>query len=181
MPRVVLHNYLPSRRSVGTFRATAPAHDHGADGCHCGGSCDSCKTHGHDEGSKAESFLREVCGALNNYNGHVQKLAAAQFNKGASVPEAIKYIRKSVGAFDSATTADLGIDVTYTMGKLTETRHYTVSGIVIDQGGHGPQPGAVASELRKLPEHRRMIQGGWRAERAEGYFKQEQRDVGRMI
>jgi hypothetical protein len=42
--RVVVHNHIRGR-SLGKFRATAPAHDHGPDGkCHCGGTCGPCQS-----------------------------------------------------------------------------------------------------------------------------------------
>lgn len=190
MARYVLHNYLPSmKRSVGVFRATATL-DHSGEACHCGGSCDACKTHGHDEaGSKVDSYLRQVCSALNNYGNHVQRLATQQFQEGASVQEAVKHIRRSAGAFDSRdgyAKAELGIDVTYLKGgfgrpRVTEQRHYTVPDVLVDPRGYPPQPAFVVGQLRGLSDHRSMIKDGWTTEKIEGYYKREQRDVGKML
>lgn len=263
MTRVVLHNYLSgSTRSVGRFRTTAPVHDHGEGGaCHCGGSCDVCKTHGHDEVAplKVDLYMQQVCSALNSYGAHVQQLAKRQFQEGASVQEAIKHIRRSNGAFDAQSVkdivswstsqaqmsealareertrlratlhnkevdlkkelargnhvsarfierevaqlkkrlgegsrdaqyakAELGIDVIYTKGgygrpKITETRHYTVPNVGVDPRGHAPQPAFVMGQLRAQPEHRGMVKDGWTPEKVEGYYKREQRDVGRRL
>lgn len=81
---------------------------------------------------------------------------------------------------------ELGIDVTYVKGgygrpKTTETRHYTVSGVLIDPRGYAPSAPFVADQLRKQPEHQRMVKSGWTAEHAEGYYKREQRDVGEVV
>jgi len=81
--------------------------------------------------------------------------------------------------------AELGIDVTYAKGamgrQVHETRHYTIPNVTIDPRGHAPEPAFVAAELRKQPGHQDMIHAGWSADDVQGYYKREQRDVGRKI
>ena len=82
--------------------------------------------------------------------------------------------------------AELGIDVTYVKGgygrpKMTETRHYTVLNVLVDPRGYAPSGPFVAAELRKQPGHASMVKSGWTAEKAEGYYKREHRDVGRVV
>lgn len=129
--KVAIHNHVRGS-SVGRFRATAAARDHGDCGCGCGG--------------------KGNC-------GH---------------------------AHDQYTYAELGIDVTYMKGgygrpKMIETRHYTVPRVLVDPRGYPPEGAFVATELRKQPGHQEMVRGGWSPEKAEGYYKREQRDVGRKI
>jgi hypothetical protein len=82
---------------------------------------------------------------------------------------------------DSYQKTTLGIDVKYSKGpmgrQIYETRHYTVSGFLVDPRGYGPQPAAVAAELRRQPEHGDMIRAGWTAEKVEGYYKQTRSDM----
>lgn len=139
--RVVVYNHIRTR-SLGTFRATAPAHDHGHD-CNCGGSCDECS---HSRVGLRDRHQRD-----------------SQYEK-----------------------TTLAIDVKYAKGpmgnKIYETRHYTVPGFEIDPRGYGPQPAAVAAELRRQKEHGDMVRSGWTAEKVEGHYKQtksQMSDLGR--
>lgn len=88
-------------------------------------------------------------------------------------------------AHDQYSKAELGIDVTYAKGpmgkQISESRHYTVPNVLVDPRGYAPSGAFVAAELRKLPGHQSMVKSGWTAEKAEGYYKREQRDVGRMV
>ena len=82
--------------------------------------------------------------------------------------------------------AELGIDVTYVKGgygrdKTIETRHYSVPNVVVDPRGHPPSGAFVADQLRKQPGYHSMTKSGWTADKVEGYYKREQRDVGRMV
>jgi hypothetical protein len=71
---------------------------------------------------------------------------------------------------------NLGIDAKYSKGpmgnKIYETRHYVVEGFLVDPRGYGPQPAAVAGELRRVKEHGDMLRSGWNVEKVEGYYKQ---------
>jgi hypothetical protein len=71
---------------------------------------------------------------------------------------------------------NLGIDVKYVKGpssnQLVETRHYVVPGFLVDPRGYGPDPAAVATQLRRHPEHHDMVRAGWKANKVEGYYKQ---------
>lgn len=87
---------------------------------------------------------------------------------------------------DAYEKTDLGIDVKYAKGvmgrKEYTTRHYVIPDFLVDLRGQGPQPGAVATELRRYPEHIAMVRSGWTVEKAEGYYKQsraDMRDLGR--
>lgn len=75
--------------------------------------------------------------------------------------------------------------MTYAKGpmdkKLIETRHYSVPGVTVDPRGYAPSSPFVAGELRRQPGHKAMVLGGWTAEKAEGYYKREQRDVGKRV
>lgn len=87
---------------------------------------------------------------------------------------------------DGYSKAELGIDVTYIKGgygrpKISETRHYTVPSVLVDPRGYAPSSPFVAGELRKQPGHISMVKSGWTAEKAEGYYKREQRDLGKMV
>ena len=89
-------------------------------------------------------------------------------------------------AHDQYSKAELGIDVNYVKGgygkpKITERKHYTIPNVIVDPRGYAPSGPFVAAQLRVLPEHQRMIHAGWTAEDAEGYYKREQRDVGRKV
>lgn len=184
---VVIHNTLG--RSVGRFRATAPARDRKTNDCGCG--CGGAGTCGHDHGrtrdrQSVQSFVQQVVVALSNSSQHVQRLAQEKFAEGWSVPETVAHIRRSASAaYDSSTHADLSIDVTYTKGPtgktITETRHYVVPNFLIDPRGVGPQPAGVAAELRRQPGHISMVRDGWTASRAEGYFKREKRELGDQV
>jgi hypothetical protein len=82
--------------------------------------------------------------------------------------------------------AELGIDVTYIKGgygrpKLTEHRHYSVSSVQVDPRGNAPSGAFVAGILRRLAGHKEMVTSGWTAEKAEGYYKKEQRDFGEVV
>ncbi len=82
--------------------------------------------------------------------------------------------------------AELGIDVVYTKGgygreKISEARHYSVPGVTVDPRGHAPSGAFVSDQLRRQPGHASMVKAGWTADKVEGYYKREQRDVGRMV
>jgi hypothetical protein len=82
--------------------------------------------------------------------------------------------------------AELGIDVTWTKGgygrpKISEARHYSVPDVAVDPRGYAPSGAFVSDQLRRQPEYHSMIKSGWTADKVEGYYKREQRDVGRMV
>ena len=84
---------------------------------------------------------------------------------------------------DNYAHAEMGIDVQYVKGgygrpKMIETRSYTVPNVLVDPRGNPPSGPFVAQHLRSLPEHQGMVKAGWTAEKAEGYYKREHRDVG---
>jgi hypothetical protein len=84
------------------------------------------------------------------------------------------------------TTAELGIDVIWTKGgydrpKITESRHYSIPEVAVDPRGYAPSGAFVAEQLRRHPGYREMTQSGWTLGKVEGYYKREQRDVGRMV
>lgn len=83
-------------------------------------------------------------------------------------------------------TAELGIDVTWVKGgygrpKISEARHYSVPNVTVDPRGHAPSGAFVSDQLRRQPEYASMVKSGWTADKIEGYYKREQRDVGRMV
>lgn len=89
-------------------------------------------------------------------------------------------------AHDEYAKAEMGIDVLYVKGgygcpKITERRAYTVPNVLVDPRGYPPSGPFVAQHLRNQPEHQSMVKSGWTAEKAEGYYKREQRDVGRKV
>jgi hypothetical protein len=142
MTRIVVHNHLPTTRSIGRFRATAGVRDHSDCGCGCGGKGDC--NHSHDAPTHSQR----------DQSGY--------------------------------TKAELGIDVTYTKGgygrpKISESRHYSVPDVTVDPRGHPPSGAFVADQLRRQPGYHSMIKDGWTAGKVEGYYKREQRDVGRMV
>lgn len=69
----------------------------------------------------------------------------------------------------------------YGRPKTTEHRHYSVPSVQVDPRGHAPSGAFVAGILRRLDEHKQMVSQGWTAEKAEGYYKKEQRDVGEVV
>lgn len=82
---------------------------------------------------------------------------------------------------DEYSRGEMGIDVTYAKGNMFEHRHFTVPDVLIDPHGQQPSGEFVADHLRRLSEHQRMTNSGWTAKKAEGYYKREQRDVGKMV
>ncbi len=90
--------------------------------------------------------------------------------------ELVETILKMQEGYHYAGDASLHVDVTYARGPFgreeKSERHYVVAEPAGSAGGvsssrHGPD--AVRAELRKIPEHRAMLQAGWTAERIEGY------------
>jgi hypothetical protein len=200
--KVVLHNYMT--RNIGSFRATGGTRDHRDCGCGCGGKGDC--NHGQDTSpieQAKQNYLRQS-DLLTKVNKEVRELTANRTKTKADVNAVYNRYDKVKADFEAAkqeldhlerserrvrdeySKAELGIDVTYAKGgygrpKILETRHYTVPNIMVDPRGYAPSGAFVAAELRKQPGHTSMVKSGWTAEKAEGYYKREQRDVGKMV
>lgn len=105
-------------RSIGKFRATAPARDKSSCGCGCGG--------------------KGLCGHAHD---------SEQMNMSIDV----RYRRQRDGT--------------------TETRHYTIPGVITATRGSPPSRDEVGNELRTHPDHIAMLRSGWSVDKAEGYYK----------
>ena len=82
---------------------------------------------------------------------------------------------------DTATRADLAIDVRYTKGDRSETRHYVVRDVTVQQDGKSPDQGAIRRLLARHGDHRTMTMGGWNVDEVSGYYKAEHRNTGRRV
>lgn len=204
MPKVVVYNHFArDRRPIGKFRAVAGVKDDC--GCGCGGKGDC--NHDHHDASPLEkakkNYLRQS-DLLTKAHQEVRALTANKQKTKALVNEVYdRYdqVKKDFeaakqelaklerGALDKAppgyAKAELGIDVLYRKGPMgnykEERKHYSIPEFLVDPRGRPPEPAAVAAALRKLPEHIRMHNDGWRADKAEGYYKREGRDFGRKL
>jgi hypothetical protein len=76
--------------------------------------------------------------------------------------------------------AELAIDVVYTRRDGDVHKHYTVGDVEIDPAGTTPPPGQVRDILRRIAEHISMLRKGYKADKVEGYFTHEERDVARI-
>jgi hypothetical protein len=201
MTRIVVHNHLPTTRSLGRFRATAGVLDHKDCGCGCGGKGDC--NHSHDDKPGPADYgqpkavgpdvkfmggptgrwnafingkmLRRIDGAGRTWKTREGALAAAKAEMPVAQRDKSGYAK-----------AELGIDVTWSKGgygrpKISEPRHYSVPDVTVDPRGHPPSSAFVGDHLRRQPGYHSMIKSGWTADKVEGYYKREQRDVGRMV